>query len=136
MLLVASCWVPCDGLAVHPRGEVMLRVASCWVPSDGLAFHPGGGGVVTLLVTSRFMPLTETGIKRRSGVFGSSGLDTSLYLTSSFRKSQLPIQQTKNELTDLFVFLSLSLQSVHKLFHNKLHFVQEFLVSAVHVHKG
>ena len=132
MLLVASCWAPCDGLAVHPRGEVMLRVASCWVSCDGLAFHPGGSSDAT----SRFMPLTETGIKRRSGVFGSSGLDTNLYLTSSFRKSQIPIQQTKNELTDLFVFLSLSLQSVHKLFHNKLHFVQEFLVSAVHVHKG
>ena len=132
MLLVASCWAPCDGLAVHPRGEVMLRVASCWVSCDGLAFHPGGSSDAT----SRFMPLTETGIKRRSGVFGSSRLDTSLYLTSSFRKSQIPIQQTKNELTDLFVFLSLSLQSVHKLFHNKLHFVQEFLVSAVHVHKG
>ena len=40
MLLVASCWVPCDGLASICSGEaVMLPVASCWVPCDGLAFH-------------------------------------------------------------------------------------------------
>ena len=45
MLLVASCWVPCDGLAFRP-GEggrvVMLLIASCWVPCNGLASHPGG----------------------------------------------------------------------------------------------
>ena len=42
MLLVALCWVPCDGLAFHPGGEVMLLVTLCWVSCDGLASHPGG----------------------------------------------------------------------------------------------
>ena len=42
MLLVASCWVPCGGLASHSGGAVMLLVASCWVPCGGLASHPGG----------------------------------------------------------------------------------------------
>ena len=42
ILLVASCWVPCDGLASHPGEVVILLVASCWVPCDGLASHPGG----------------------------------------------------------------------------------------------
>ena len=45
MLLVASCWIPCDGLAFHPGGGgrvVMLLIASCWVPCNGLASHPGG----------------------------------------------------------------------------------------------
>ena len=37
ILLIASCWAPCDGLASHPRGEVILLVTSCWVPCDGLA---------------------------------------------------------------------------------------------------
>ena len=54
MLLVTSCWVPCDGLASHPGGVVMLLVTSCWVPCDGLASHPGG--VVILLVTSCWVP--------------------------------------------------------------------------------
>ena len=42
ILLVASCWVPCDGLASHPGGVVILLVVSCWVPCDGLASHPLG----------------------------------------------------------------------------------------------
>ena len=35
MLLVASCWIPCDVLASHPGRVVILLVASCWVPCDG-----------------------------------------------------------------------------------------------------
>ena len=42
ILLITSCWVPCDGLASHPGGVVILLVATCWVPCDGLASHPGG----------------------------------------------------------------------------------------------
>ena len=42
VLLVASWWVPCDGLASHPGELVMLLIAPCWVPCDGLASHPGG----------------------------------------------------------------------------------------------
>ena len=54
MLLVASCWVPCDGLASHPGGVVMLPVASRWIPRDGLASHPKE--VVILLVASCWVP--------------------------------------------------------------------------------
>ena len=49
MLLFASCWVPCDGLASHPEGIEMLQVTSCWVPCDGQASHPiacVAGGIV------------------------------------------------------------------------------------------
>ena len=52
--LVASCWVPCDGLASHPGGVVILLVASYWVLCDGLSSHPGG--VVILLVASYWVP--------------------------------------------------------------------------------
>ena len=44
----------------------------------------------------------------------------------------LPVDNCK---TNLFVFFSLSLQSVHKLFHDKLHFVQKFLISCIHIHQ-
>ena len=50
ILPVASCWVSCDRLATHPGGVVILLVASCWVPCEGLTSHPGG--VVILLVSS------------------------------------------------------------------------------------
>ena len=42
ILPVASCWVPCDGLASHSGGVVILPVASCWVPCDELASRSGG----------------------------------------------------------------------------------------------
>ena len=54
MLLVASCWVACDGLASDPGVVVILPVTSCWVPCDGLASHPGE--VVLLPVTSCWVP--------------------------------------------------------------------------------
>ena len=41
MLLGASCWVPCAGLASHARRVVMLLGVSYWVPCDGLASHSG-----------------------------------------------------------------------------------------------
>ena len=44
MLPVVSCWVPCDGLASHPGGVVILLVASCWIPCDGLASYMYLGG--------------------------------------------------------------------------------------------
>ena len=34
----------CDGLASHQEVVETLLVASCWVPCDGQAFHQGGGG--------------------------------------------------------------------------------------------
>ena len=39
-----KCWEggPCDGLASHPGGVVILPVASCWVPCDELASCSGG----------------------------------------------------------------------------------------------
>ena len=39
-IVLASCWVPCDGIVSHPGGAVILVVASCWVHCDGLAPHP------------------------------------------------------------------------------------------------
>ena len=53
-LLVASCWVPCDGLASHPGGVSILLCASCWVPCDGPASHQGG--VSILLGASCWVP--------------------------------------------------------------------------------
>ena len=41
---------PCNGLASHPGGVIILQVSSWWVPCDGQASHPGG--VVILLVAS------------------------------------------------------------------------------------
>ena len=51
VLLVVSCWIPCDRLAFHLVG--VLLVVSCWVPCDGLASHVGG--VIILLQCSCFM---------------------------------------------------------------------------------
>ena len=42
ILLVASCWVPRDGLVSHPGGESILLVASCRGCCDVVASHPGG----------------------------------------------------------------------------------------------
>ena len=54
MLLVASCWVPCDGLTSHPGGVVILLVALSWVPCDGLPSHQGV--VVIFQVSSGGLP--------------------------------------------------------------------------------
>ena len=48
VLLVTSCWVPCEGLDSHQAGGggvVILLVASCWAACDGLASYPGGSSV-------------------------------------------------------------------------------------------
>ena len=42
ILLIASCWVTCDGLASDPGGVVILLVTSYWVPFAGLVSHPRG----------------------------------------------------------------------------------------------
>ena len=52
ILLEPSRKVPCDGLASHPGEAVILLVASCWVPWDGLTSHPGEA-VILLFASCR-----------------------------------------------------------------------------------